>query len=180
MRAFGREDFITRLCRETGWLVLGQEGDLYTVRSSGPQGVRHLGVRHRHGGGWIKFTAEFPIRFPLDRTPSGIFARLLLRGHALKYSHWRMELWGDFEALPFLLAQWPDSVMTASFFDATCREMDGEIHGFHQELRDKFQGNMTRPAGPASAGPETPDIRYLGPVRDGLPHPDLLRLFHRP
>ncbi len=180
MRAFGREDFITRLCRETGWLMIGREGDLYAVRSAGSGGVRLIDVRHTQGGGWVKFTAQFPVRFPLDRTPSGLFARLLLRSRALKHSHWLMDLWGGLEALPYLYGQWPESVMTASFFDATCREIDGEIRGFHQELRDKFQGDMTRPAGPASAGPDTPEIRYLGPVRDGRPHPDLLRLFHRP
>ena len=170
MRAFGREDLITRLCRKTGWLLLGRQEDLYTVRSPGPAGVQLIAIRHRHRGR-VKFTAGFPVRFPLDRTPPGLFARLLLRSRDLKHSHWLMDLWGGLEALPYLHGRWPESIVTAAFFDAVCRELDAEIRGFHQELRDRFRGDMTPPAGPHS-GPCDPGIRYIEPVQH-TPRPPL-------
>jgi hypothetical protein len=167
MKLFRRDDLVTRLCRESGrWFITGREGDSYDLRSNDAAAIRFLSVRHRPDVDYVMFNAALPLRFPLDRTPSGLFARMLLRNVGLKYCHWNMDLRGSLEAVAYLHAQWPILGMTAGFFDSLCREMTEEIRGFHQELRDKFQGDMTRPAastpGPAAAGP---DVRFVEPVQ---------------
>lgn len=177
-----REDFVRRLARRTRcWEVVAQKGDSYELRSNDTRAVRRLTVRHRQGVGYVLFQAGFPVSFPLDRTPPGIFARVLLRNVCLKLCHWNMDLQGGLESWLYLCGQWPESSMTPEFFDAVCHEMTAEIQAFHQELRDKFQGDLTVPTRPASAGTASSiDIRFVGPVQGGLPdagRPGQLRRF---
>ena len=171
MKLFRQEGLVARLCRESGrWMMTAIEGDVHYVRNTGPEGVRFIMVRYQEGTHWIKFTAEFPVRFPLASTPAGVFARLLMRNVSLRYAHWHLDLWGSCEGLPYMVAQWPLSIMSASVFDATCSQIDGEIRDFHQELRDKFHGGMGQ-AGPAAGySPNDMDIRFLGPVTERLPN----------
>ena len=167
MKLFRQEGLVPRLCRESGrWQVTGVEGDVHDVCNTGPKAIRFIRVRYREDTHWMKFTSEFPVRFPFTSTPAGVFARLLMRNTGLRYAHWSMDLWGSCEGMPYMTTQWPLSIMTASVFDATCSEIDGEIRAFHQELRDKFQGGMGQ-AG-RSAGYQAGDdgIRFLGPVSD--------------
>lgn len=124
--------------------------------------------------------AALPLRFPLDKTPSGLFARMLLRNVGLKFCHWNFDRRGGFEASAYLHAQWPTAGMTPEFFGSLCRGMAEEVSGFHQELRDKFLGDGSPTVRPAAAGPDTPDICFLGPVGNRLPGPDRPSLLYRP
>ena len=181
MQLFAREDFVTRMCRLSGrWAVIGREGDSYDLRSDDTRAVRYLSVRHRPDVGYVMFHAALSLRFPLDKTPSGLFARMLLRNVRLKFCHWNLDLRGSFEASAYLNAQWPTPGMTHEFFGSLCREMAEEVSGFHQELRDRFRGDWSPVAPTESAGPDTPEIRFVGPVRDRLPQPDRSSLLHRP
>lgn len=141
MNLFRRNDLIRKLCKGTGrWIVIGQEGDVYDLRSNDASRVRHACVRWRADVQFIMFQAYLPLRFPLDRTPSGLFARMLLRNMDVSFAHWHMDLRGSAEAVAYLAGQWPLAGMTPKFFDAVCREMTDEVHAFHQELREKFRG----------------------------------------
>jgi hypothetical protein len=168
MYPFRRKDLVKTFCRKNGnWLIIGREGDRYELCSNDHRAVRYLTVRHQPKIHYIKFSSALPLQFPLDRTPSGLFARMLLRNLELHYCHWNMDLGGSYEARPFLCAQWPVLGMTKTFFESVCREMTEESHGFLQELRDKFQGAGT-PAGgyQGAAAPQAPDVRYREPDPD--------------
>ena len=155
------------MCRLTGqWIVVGREGDSYELRSDDRRTVRTLSVRHRPDADYLMFQAALPLRFPLDRTPSGLFARMLLRNVGLKYSHWNLDLRGSFEASAYLSAQWPKPGMTPGFFASLCREMVDEAAGLHQELRDSFRGERSAAARPVGAVPDSDGIHFLGPVRN--------------
>ena len=177
MRVFGREDFVTRMCRLSGrWTITGREGDGYDLRSNDARAVRYLSARHRPGVDYVMFHAALPLRFPLDRTPSGLFARLLLRNAGLQFCHWNLDLRGGFEASAYLHAQWPVPGMTPEFFDSLCRELTEEVRGFHQELRDKFLGDGSPSVRLATGGP---DVRHVGPVRDRPGQPNRPSLLDR-
>lgn len=167
MKLRRQEELIPKLCRESGrWLVSGRDGgDCYQVRTAGSDTIRYIDVRHQDDVRSVKFSATFPVRFPLENTPSGLFARLLLRSVSLHHSHWLIEIWESCEALPYLVARQPAAVMTPALFNAICREMVDELLGFQQELRDKFQGDFVRRhGGMGSAAPSGPEVRLAEPV----------------
>lgn len=126
-------------------------------------------VRYRPGFTML-FEAELPVRFSLEDTPSDLFARVLLRSVPLKFASWRMDVRQSCEALLFLSVQWPGQGMVAGLFDDICREMRDEVLSFHQELRDKFryQANGVVTGRPGSACPRPGEVRFLGPVREGV------------
>jgi hypothetical protein len=166
------ESVIEWSARLTGWAMFSRRGDFYTVQSRDrPGNERLVSVKYRDGDSMVKFTTDFPIRFSLERTPQGLFARLLLRSVPLCWSHWNMDIDQACEAQPYLVAVWPTAVMTPKMFDAICREMVGELRSFHQELRDKLAygvgGGMVDPAR-AQGRAEVPQARHdRGTLPDG-------------
>ena len=157
------ESVIERSARLTGWAIFSRHGDFTTVQSRDrPGNERLVTVKYRQGDSMVKFTAELPIRFSLERTPQGLFARLLLRNVSLPWSHWNIEIEQACEAQPYLVGIWPTAIMTPKLFDTICREMVVELRSFHQELRDKFAysvgGGVIDPA-KAQGRPEMPQAR---------------------
>ena len=139
MSLFRRKDLIESLCQRSGWWVAGRERDRYLVRCGNHTTVHYIDVRHGDGMSTVRFQAAFPVRFPLDHEPAGLFARLLMRNIALRYVSWHMDIQESCEGLIYLSGQWPVVDLPPQRFNAICRELTEEIAGFHEELRDKFR-----------------------------------------
>jgi hypothetical protein len=158
-----RETLVEQRARQGGWHLLRRTGDNYLLRFADDDVTRLVAVKHGDGSHFVRFSAKFPILFSLDRTPHGLFGRLLLRNGDLELSTWHMDIAEHCEAQIYLCSQWPVEVVTSAFFDAVCHELVGEIRSFHQELRDKFHGSgaaQPRPSGWASGGSR--DIVWMG------------------
>jgi hypothetical protein len=164
---FKRDTLVEQLAKTTGWPIAESCGDAYTLRSPDPGVVRHVWVRHQQGNSFMKFSATFPVRFPLDRTPDGLYGRLLLRSMNLNWCNWLMEIADNCQAQPFLWGMWPTVVVTPEFFQTVCNEMVGEIRDFHAELRDKFQygGNAAGAAAWPTGHAGVPQIVPGGGIR---------------
>lgn len=157
-----KQELIPELCRASGWPLVAQECGRYTVASNDTRGRRYIVVKSREPVSNVVFTATFPIRFSLEKTPQGLFARLLLRSVSLRYCAWVMDIMDSCEGQPYLAASVPAAALDARLFGDICREMVAELHSFHQELRDKFQGDMARcPMG--QGGPARPARGYTVP-----------------
>jgi hypothetical protein len=133
------ESLIEWSARLTGWAIYSRKGDFYTIQSRDVPGAERLVVvNYRDGDSSVKFICHFPVRFPLDRTPQGLFARLLMRSVTLCWSAWAMDIHQSCEGQPYLVGIWPVEAMTPRTFNTICLEMVREVRSFHQELRDKF------------------------------------------
>jgi hypothetical protein len=182
MHLFPRRDLVKQLCRTSGrWLIADREGDHYWIATNDGRARRLIDVRSSDKYAFIKFNAVFPVRFSLERTPSGLFARLLLRSNALVYSSWLVSIWDSCEATTYLHAIMPTSAMDARLFDAICTEMDGEIRGFHTELNDKFSYGIGRPAaGHGGYSQDVPDIRFVEPAPENISQQIRARVINGP
>jgi hypothetical protein len=132
------DNLIQQLCRKTGWGLLGQEAGRYQVRSRGTHSPVSIEVCYSERQVNVLFQAWFPIRFSLEKRPSGLFARVLLRNHPLHWSSWQMSIGGSCEACLYLIASVPRTALDAGLFQEVCTEIANELRDFHQELHDKF------------------------------------------
>lgn len=137
-RSIRPENTIERLCREIGWLFVGQEGDHYRVRTADRQSSVYLDVKYSEHTVNTLIASWFPIRFSLERPPAGLFARLLLRSIELRWSSWQMSIGGSSEACLCVSATLPTGSLKASLFHIVCKEVADEIRAFHLELHNKF------------------------------------------
>jgi hypothetical protein len=170
----GGADPVEALCRRTGTLILRREGGEYWVRP--PCATRGQSIRLGAGGGNVLFQHHLGVEFPLDREPPGLFARLLLRNLDLSWTAWSMTIAGRCDAHLSVSARIPIAGLDAALFDAVCREIVGEVEGFHRELHDKFRWGGGGMGEPGAAGPplrggvpmrrswdgDLPDVRYPG------------------
>jgi hypothetical protein len=84
-----------------------------------------------------------------------------------------MDITQSCEGQPYLAGTVLTAGLDARLFGDICREMVAELHSFHQELRDKFQGDMARctMGQGGSAGPPRgyvvpdPGIHYVEPAQ---------------
>jgi hypothetical protein len=129
---------IERLCRETGWGFIGQEAGRHQVQSRGTRSPVAIDVCYGERQVNVLFQSWFPIRFSLEKPPAGLFARVLLRSHALNWSAWQMSIGGSCEACLYLSASVPRTALDACLFQAVCTEIAEELRQFHVELHDKF------------------------------------------
>lgn len=154
MNLFRREARIARLCRQSGWLLHGRNLDLFQI-SAGATSRGHTILVRDDGGSTVDFHSWFPVRFALDNPPSGLFGRLLLRSHDLEYASWSMSIQQSCEAALMVAARVPSHALDVPLFDRVCREITGEVVGFHQELRDKFRYEAGFP--PSHRAPVRPE-----------------------
>jgi hypothetical protein len=155
---------VMEACRATGrWQIMARRGDWWYVANTDDRRQHEIGVRYSEKLVVAKFSCLFPIRFPLQREPAGLFARLLMRSHDLNYARWVMHISDSCEGQPYLFAQWPVSALTTAVFDGICREMHIEIEAFAYELRGKFQyGGVYVPAQEKAGVPAVrPDDRGI-------------------
>ena len=165
---FKRKTLVEQLAKQAGWPISSHCGGHYTVLSADQGPARQVNVRYMESTGFLRFYADFPIRFSTERTPDGLYARVLLRSSSLGKCHWLLDIDYSCEAQPYLFAQWPAAVVTPKFFNAVCQEMVNELRAFHQELRDKFaysvgSGAMppVKPQAWLSAPPPGKGIRFM-------------------
>lgn len=173
MFGFGKRDPIPVLCRRSGWMVVQRQADRYWVRSCTDSAGATLRLSNGSGRHYICFHGDFPVRFSLERPPSGLFARLLMRNLDLLVSGWCLNIHASCEAQLYLMAQLPVAGMTPELFGTVCQEIAGELDGFHQELREKFKyglGGIAPPAAPAAAAD---DIRFIETTRPGSSLPSI-------
>ena len=163
-----RKTLVEQLSHKSGrWHVSDQKGDVTWVSNNEEHDRQIIGVRSSDSMDVIRFSANFPMRFNLERSPSGVFARLLLRNAFLRWSSWTLEIAESCEAAAYLHACMPKSVVDATLFDGICQEMRKEIGSFRKELYDKFRYDLGQPParGPA---PADPDIRFVEPAPPAL------------
>ena len=154
------EDLIEECCRETGpWRISHREGDRYVLRLDDHRPLQHVQVRYSSRMQHIPFQSWLSVRFPLDRTPSGLYGRLLLRSFERIYASWVMNISGSCEAYLGVVARIPASALTPALFDRVGRELLDEVFSFHQELRDKFQGDMGQTV--RTSDPMENDITFI-------------------
>ena len=170
-RRRGATDLVERLCEESGkWLIASRLGDRYSVVNADRMTQRFIDVRTCEEMAFVKFTAEFPVRFSLDREPRGLFARVLMRCIPLHFANWRLDIGESCEAVLYLFASQPRAAMDARLFNAICQEMVQELRDFHTELVEKFRygGGAADMPGQQSRGgvpmrkpwDDVPDSRY--------------------
>lgn len=133
------QDFIERLCHESGWLLVSRENDIYTVRSGDHTVQQNVYVRWNPRLRNVLFQGFFPVRFSLEREAPGLNARLLMRNRDLCWSSWAMDIGQSCEACLHVAASLPPENLDARLFGRVCQEIVGEINAFHAELRSKFQ-----------------------------------------
>src|SRR5262249_20836227 len=160
-----REDPIEALCRGTGTRIVHREGDECWVRPL--CATRGQSIRVGVGGGNALFQHHLGVDFPLGREPPGLFARLMLRNFELRWAAWSMTIAGRCDARLSVSARIPTAGLDAALFDAVCREIVGEVEGFHRELRDKFRWGGDGMGAPGGAGPAAPGRGGVPMRRDG-------------
>ena len=69
-------DTIERLCLDSGWVFISREVDYYRVRSGGHQSNVYVDIRSSERFSNMLFQCWFPIRFSLEKPPSGLFGRV--------------------------------------------------------------------------------------------------------
>lgn len=132
-------DVIERLCQATGMVLVSREADRYQVRNSDHTRRQYIDIVYAESFASVLFQTWLPIKFSLEHEPKGLFARVLLRNLDLRWSCWAMTIGGSCEACLTLVTHLPHAALNAELFATVCREMVGEVNGFHQELRDKFR-----------------------------------------
>jgi hypothetical protein len=153
-------DLIEGLCHESGWVLTGREVDRYQVRSGDHRSNVYIELRHSDSYRNIVLQSWFPIRFSLEKPPSGLFARVLLRSSSLTWSSWSLNIGPNCDAALVVGASLPVAGMNAALFCNVCEEMAGEIRGFRQELYEKFAYDL---------GDGRMPMMAPGPARGGLP-----------
>jgi hypothetical protein len=168
MNLFERRPLIEQIvAKSPAWQILRRDGDMHRITSADSGSLTPIVVRAPKQRPFVVFNAFLPIRFSLERTPQGLFARLLFRSNALGLSSWNMDIAESCEALPYLFAQVPRDSLTPFLFDLICREMTEEIRSFRQELRDRFSYGI----GPVGGGVHQPsaEVQYIEPVQEHGP-----------
>lgn len=160
-----REDLIERLCRESGvWAVSHTEPGRYVVIANDHTRRRDVHIRWRPTAYSVQFQCWLELTFPLDRTPSGLFARVLMRNFETSWGAWFVSLGRSMEAHLCCAAGVPVSAVDVGLFDHVCRELTNEVNGFSRELADKFAydpGQPIRSAGPPPAAGPDDGIRWI-------------------
>jgi hypothetical protein len=141
------QDFIERLCWESGWLLVARENDMYTVRSGDHTVQQMVYVRWSPQFASALFYSFFPVRFSLEREAPGLYARLMMRNQDLHWSAWSTDLGGSCEACPMVKALIPAGSLNARLFAQVCQEIAGEINAFHAELRGKLRYSLGQVGG---------------------------------
>ena len=166
---FGQNSQIQKWCKQSGVHFRYRDGPLYGVLQEGRPGLHTaITVHYQPKHAWTRFTCNLPVRFPLGRTPDGLFARAMMRSMPLKYADWCLDIQESSDALLYLCAHMPTEWMTPSLFGAICRELGDEARSFHQELKDKFNfagqfGGGHAAAETRSPGTGVPMLRPDGP-----------------
>jgi hypothetical protein len=168
-KPFAREDLIEHLCGQTRTLIISREGTDYWVRP--PCAARTQSIRVGVGGSDVLFQQHFCVKFPLDRETPGLFARLMLRNFDLHYGAWSMHIAGQCDGNLSVAARIPIAGLDVTVFESVCRELIDEIERFGQELHDKFKwGVGPAVGGQASVRQSVPEVVYVQPVQQVLPH----------
>jgi hypothetical protein len=141
-RRRGGGNLIERLCRQTGWVLTGREADRYQVRSGDHRPPIYIELRYSERAPNIVLQSFFPIRFSMEKPPSGLFARVLMRGTALSWASWGLSIGPNCDAALVVSAGLPRAGLSAALFRDVCEEIAGEIRGFRQELHDKFAWDL--------------------------------------
>lgn len=179
MGFFQREPLIPRLCRESGrWLMFARQGDRYWVQATDQKSIVDICVRDTGSTPSVLFQTWFPVRFSLEKPPSGLFARLLERNLDLHFTAWGMAIGNSCEACLTVAGRAPRAVLGAALFDVVCGEIRDEINGFQGELHEKFRYSMGTPvANPVVSARvvSDPGIRYLDGAAPGSALPTLPR-----
>jgi hypothetical protein len=136
--ARGGGDLVSRLCRDTGFVLTGREADRYQVRSGDHSPPVYIELRYSERRPNVIFQAWFPVRFSLEKPPTGLFGRVLLRNTSMTWAAWGMSIGQSCEACLYVTAASPRRAMDSRVFNAICQEMTGEIRAFHEELHSKF------------------------------------------
>lgn len=165
------EDLIHRLCRESGrWRLVEREGDRYHVVADDGSPLQPIWLRYRQGRSEsIPLQSRFPVRFPLDNPPSGLFGRLLMRNFTLVHAYWAVNLGESCEALLWVLARVSVAGLDAKLFDMVCREMRDEIVAFHRELKDKLRYSVSGMMPDDGGDARTMEMRYAESVEPAPP-----------
>ena len=174
MGILNRKNAIARLCEETGnFAFLKAEGVTHYVVPNGPQRRHRLEIKHDARFENVTLQGFFPIRFSLEKTPSGLFARVLMRSFELHFASWCVIMTESCEAGLCVRACVPRAALDSRLLDRVCTEIIDELEGFQKELREKFaytpgQG-IVYPEAPRSTGTAiaTQHARYPAPRRGG-------------
>jgi len=122
-----------------------------------------IGVRESDKLEFVKFSGSLRMRFSLERPPSGLFARLLMRNSFLQYPAWAVEIRESCEAMPYLFASVHRLLMDAKLFHTICDQIHHELDLMDKELHDKFRYDVERPVATGHAASD-PDIRFIEPA----------------
>ena len=152
-------DLVSRLCRETGFVLTGREADHYQVRSGDHYPPVYIELRYSERRPNVMFQAWFPVRFSLEKPPAGLFARVLLRNTSMTWAAWGMSIGQSCEACLYVSAASPQRAIDSRVFNAICQEITGEVREFRQELHEKFAYDL---------GDVVPEIMSRD-VRGGVP-----------
>ena len=157
-RLRGPQDFIERLCRQSGWLLVSREHDRYVVRSGDHTAQHEVHIRWNPSFANTVFQGWFPIRFSLEREAPGLYARLMLRNRDLHWSSWTMDLGGSCEACTYVAASLPTESLNARLFGSVCREIAGEA----QRFSCRAAGQVAVRRGPGDGGYPLPGTGTAG------------------
>ena len=157
---FGRKSLIQKLCERSGVHFRFRDGPCFHVYQPGQRRGDYTAIKvvYQPHHVWTKFTCLLPVRFPLDRTPDGLFARAMIRSLSLGYTHWLIEIAERCDASLYLLANTPTEWLTPRLFGEICKEMGDEAESFHQEIQDRFNY-----AGRSGGGFAAAAVRQTGP-----------------
>jgi hypothetical protein len=139
---------VERLARETGWLILDREGDLYRLQADDCSWRHIIAIRYRRDAINVTFTGQLPCRFPLAMVTPEMTMGLLVRNDRLYWAKWGIVIAYSCEAVPRLHGSLQREGLTAECFEAMCRSMVVEMEAVTAEL----QGQAARLGGGGMAG----------------------------
>ena len=125
----GTADLIEQCCRETDWVFVSREVDLYRVRSGDHRSNVYVDIRHSERFSSVVFQSWFPIRFSLEKPPAGLFARVLLRSLELRWASWQLSIGQSAEACLCVCARLPVEAVNGRLFRAGLRGDRGRNPG---------------------------------------------------
>jgi hypothetical protein len=161
---FDRKCQVQKWCDQTGVHFRHADGPDALVFHEGERegSTTSITITHHDKRAWTTFRCNLPVRFPLDRTPDGLFARAMMRSIPLGYARWHMDILECTEATLYLWAYVPSGWMTPGIFAKVCDEMATEMRSFHKEIRDRFNW-----LGQSGSGMTFGEVRHHGGT--GLP-----------